>query len=53
VIFGGAGLVGAGIGISNALWLAAGAILVTNTSILLVPSVWAIRCREAATTLAA
>jgi hypothetical protein len=46
-----AGLVAAGIGTSNALWLAAGAIVVTNTSIW--SSVWAIRRREAATTLAA
>ena len=48
-----AGVIAGAIGTDSALWLAAGAILVTNTSILLVPSVWTIRRREAATTLAA
>jgi MFS family permease len=47
-----AGPLAAGLGTSNALWLATGAILVSNTSILLVPSVWTIRRRDAATTLA-
>jgi MFS family permease len=37
-----AGLVAAAIGISNALWLAAGAILILNCSMLLIPSVWRI-----------
>jgi MFS family permease len=36
----GAGLIATGIGISNALWLAAGAILVLNSTMLLIPSVW-------------
>jgi MFS family permease len=35
-----AGLVAAGIGTSNAAWLAAGAILLLNSSMLLIPSVW-------------
>ena len=35
-----AGLIAAGIGASNAAWLAAGAILVLNSSMLLIPSVW-------------
>ena len=37
-----AGFVASGIGVSNALWLAAGAILVLNTAMLLIPSVWTI-----------
>ncbi|MEP7224820.1 MAG: MFS transporter [Actinomycetota bacterium] len=40
-----AGVMAHAIGTSNALWLAAGAILVGNTSMLLIPSVWKI-CRE-------
>ena len=48
-----AGVVAAAIGTSDALWLAAAAILVSNTTILFVPSVWGIRRPEAATTLAA
>jgi len=36
----GAGLIATGIGISNALWLAAGSILVLNSIMLLIPSVW-------------
>jgi predicted MFS family arabinose efflux permease len=47
-----AGPLAAALGTPNALWLAAAAVLVSNTSILLVPSVWSIRRREAATTLA-
>jgi len=37
-----AGLIAAGIGVSNAAWLAAGTILVLNSSLLLIPSVWRI-----------
>jgi Major Facilitator Superfamily len=48
-----AGPLAAALGTPNALWLATGAILVSNTSILLLPSVWTIRRREATTTLAA
>jgi predicted MFS family arabinose efflux permease len=40
--FVGAGLIASGIGISNAAWLAAGAILVLNSTMLLIPSVWRI-----------
>jgi MFS family permease len=47
-----AGFIAAGIGISNALWLAAGAILVLNTSMLLIPSVWTIGREKPATTMA-
>ena len=36
----GAGLLAAGIGVSNALWLAAAAILVLNAGMLCIPSVW-------------
>ena len=46
-----AGPVAAALGTPNALWLAVGVILVSNTSILLIPSVWTIR-RHDATTLA-
>jgi MFS family permease len=35
-----AGLIAAGIGVSNAAWLAAGTILVLNSTMLLIPSVW-------------
>jgi len=35
-----AGFVGGAIGLSSAAWLAAGAILVLNASMLLIPSVW-------------
>ena len=42
-----AGPVAAGLGTPNALWLAVGAILTLNTSMLLIPSVWAIRRPEA------
>jgi len=35
-----AGVIAAGIGASNAAWLAAGAIFVLNCSMLLIPSVW-------------
>jgi MFS family permease len=38
--FVGAGVIAAGIGISNAAWLAAGAILLLNSTMLLIPSVW-------------
>jgi MFS family permease len=48
-----AGPLAAGIGLSNALWLAAGVALSTSISILLIPSVWSIRRREATTTLGA
>jgi MFS family permease len=48
-----AGVIAGAIGAADALWLAAGGILATNTSILFIPSVWAIRRREAATTLEA
>jgi MFS family permease len=44
-----AGPLAAALGTPNALWLATGVILVSNTSILFVPSVWAIRRREATT----
>jgi MFS family permease len=47
-----AGPLAAGIGLSNALWLAAGMAIATSTAILLLPSAWAIRRRELATTLA-
>jgi MFS family permease len=47
-----AGPLAAGIGISNALWLAAAVAVGTTPAILLIPSVWSIRRREAATTLA-
>jgi hypothetical protein len=43
----------AALGTPNALWLATGAILVSNTSILRLPSLWTIRRHEATTTLAA
>jgi MFS family permease len=48
-----AGPLAAALGTPNALWLATGAILVSNTSILLLPSVWTIRRHETTTTLAA
>jgi hypothetical protein len=35
-----AGLIAAGIGVSNAAWLAAGAILFLNSIMLLIPSIW-------------
>ena len=40
--FVGAGLLAAGIGVSDTAWLAAGAILVLNSCMLLIPSVWRI-----------
>ncbi len=46
-----AGPLAAGLGTSNALWLAAAVALAASGSILLVPSAWSIRRREAATTL--
>jgi MFS family permease len=48
-----AGPLAAGIGISNALWLAAAVAVGTTPAILLIPSVWSIRRREPAATLAA
>ena len=48
-----AGVIAAGIGVSNALWLAAGAILVLNLSMLLIPSVWTIGRAPEPTTLPA
>ena len=47
-----AGPLAAGIGLSNALWLAAAVAVATSTSILLVPSAWSVRRREPAATLA-
>ncbi len=38
--FVGAGVIASGIGITNAAWLAAGAILLLNSTMLLIPSVW-------------
>ena len=40
-------------GIDNALLIAAGAITALNLAMLLIPSVWSIREREVATTMAA
>jgi len=48
-----AGLIAAGIGISNAAWLAAGAILALNSCMLLIPSVWRIGRVGAPTTIPA
>jgi MFS family permease len=48
-----AGLIATGIGTSNALWLAAGAIVVLNSSMLLIPSVWRIARVGAPTTIPA
>jgi hypothetical protein len=48
-----AGPVAAGIGTRGALLLAVGAICALNVGMLLIPSVWAIRRREVATTMAA
>lgn len=48
-----AGPVAAGIGTRGALLLAVGAICILNTGMLLIPSVWSIRRREVATTMAA
>ncbi|HZO62973.1 MAG TPA: MFS transporter [Gaiellaceae bacterium] len=48
-----AGPLAAGLGTANALWLAASVALATSGSILLIPSVWSIRRRQAATTLGA
>ncbi len=48
-----AGLIATGIGTSNALWLAAGAILALNVSMLLIPSVWRIGRAPEPTTIAA
>jgi hypothetical protein len=48
-----AGFVAAGIGVSNALWLAAGAILVLEGLMLLIPSVWTIGRAPEASTLTA
>jgi MFS family permease len=47
-----AGPVAAAIGTSSALWLAVAAVLALNTSMLLIPSVWAIRRVEPVTTMA-
>jgi MFS family permease len=41
-----AGPVAVGLGTSNALWLAVGVILLSNTSMLMIPSVWSIRRPE-------
>ncbi len=49
----GAGLLAAGIGVSNTAWLAAGAILVLNSSMLLIPSVWKIGRHATPTTITA
>ena len=46
-----AGPVAAAIGTSNALWLAAGAILTLNTIMLLIPAVWRIGAETAPTTI--
>jgi hypothetical protein len=51
--FVGAGLIAAGIGITSAAWLAAGAILVLNSTMLLIPSVWRIGRVGAPTTIPA
>jgi len=48
-----AGLFAAGIGVSNTAWLAAGAILVLNSTMLLIPSVWRIGRVGAPTTITA
>ena len=48
-----AGPIAAGIGTDGALFLAAGAIAAINVSMLLIPSVWAIRRRESLSTMAA
>jgi len=48
-----AGLIGAGIGLENAAWLAAGAILALNLGMLLIPSVWTVGRKPDATTLPA
>ncbi len=48
-----AGPVAAGLGTSNALWLALGAILATNLSMLLIPAVWAVGRGKPATTMPA
>jgi hypothetical protein len=42
-----AGPIAAGIGTENAFWLAIGAILVLNATMLTIPSVWAIRREDA------
>jgi MFS family permease len=48
-----AGLVAGAVGLSGAAWLAAGAILVLNSTMLLIPSVWRIGRTPQATTLPA
>lgn len=48
-----AGLIASGIGVSEAAWLAAGAILVLNLSMLLIPSVWRIGRVTSPTTITA
>jgi MFS family permease len=48
-----AGPIAAGIGTSNALWLAAGAILVGNSVMLLIPSVWRVGAAKVPTTITA
>jgi hypothetical protein len=48
-----AGLIASGIGVSSAAWLAAGAILVLNASMLLIPSVWRIGRVRSPTTITA
>lgn len=47
-----AGPIAAGLGTDNALWLAAGAIVVTNGAMLMLPAVWSIRARPITPTVA-
>jgi hypothetical protein len=49
----GAGVIAAGIGVTSALWLAAGAILILNSSMLLIPSVWKVGRLGSPTTITA
>ena len=51
--FVGAGLLAAGIGVSDTAWIAAGAILALNSCMLLIPSVWRIGRIGAPTTITA
>jgi MFS family permease len=51
--FVGAGLLAAGIGVSDTAWIAAGAILALNSCMLLIPSVWRIGRVGAPTTIPA
>jgi len=48
-----AGPLAGALGVSGALWLAAAAIVVVNTAVLLVPSVWTVGRRGVTTTMAA